>query len=198
MPDYQKIYDHVVEEHQNYNRAENSPGLRACIQATRQLSMLHGRSLDIGCGVGFVVQYLSSPSFRYKAWGCDISPRSIDRARSHLNGIPGSGQRLIVLDSQKLPFDSEFFSLVTSFDVLEHLDEPDVRTTLGEIDRVLRVGGMFFGSVSCRKSGSNDLHGDNLHRTVQSPDWWIELIDPDRAEYDGKRKQLTIWKQKTE
>ena len=198
MPDYQKIYDHVVEQQENYNLAENSPGLRACVQATDQLCMLHGRALDVGCGVGFVVQYLCGPSFRFKAWGCDISPVSVEKARERLASIPGADQRLVVLQSQQLPFDADFFSLVTSFDVLEHLDEADIRTTLSEINRVLRVGGMFYGSVSCRKSGASDLNGENLHRTVRSPDWWIELIQPDRAEYDGKRKQLSLWKQRAE
>ena len=93
-----------------------------------------------------------------------------------------------------LPFEDDFFRLVTCFDVLEHLDEDDIFKTLVEISRVIARGGVFFGSVSCRLSGVNDIHGDNLHRTVRSPDWWIENTNPDRAIYDGHRKQLTLWK----
>ena len=55
MPDYREIYNHVVSTDARYNLAENSPGFRAVVQATAQLEMLSGRSLDIGCGVGFVL-----------------------------------------------------------------------------------------------------------------------------------------------
>ena len=194
MPNYRDIYNHIVSTDHRYNLGENSPGLRAVIQATGQLQMLSGRSLDIGCGVGFVVEYLSGKSFDLNAFGVDISDTAIDKSRIRLKNFPGSNQRLTVLDSQTLPFEDNFFSLVTCFDVLEHLDEADIDATLKEIDRVIRPGGVFFGSVSCRASGVNDQFGDNLHRTVKSPDWWIERVAPDKAEYDGHRVQLALWK----
>lgn len=194
MPDYREIYNHVVASDQRYNIAENSPGFRAVVQATSQLSMVSGRSLDVGCGVGFVVEYLSGPSFDLNAFGVDISDQAIEKAKSRLTEFPGSHQRLAVLEGQTLPFEDDFFSLVTCFDVLEHLDLADIEATLNEMMRVLRPGGVFFGSVSCRTSGVVDIHGDNLHRTVRSPDWWIEKVAPDNVEYDGHREQLAIWK----
>ena len=194
MPNYKDIYNHIVSTDHRYKLAENSPGLRAVIKATDQLQMLSGRSLDIGCGVGFVVEYLSGRSFDLNAFGVDISDAAIEQSRNRLKNVPGSNHRLTVLKDQTLPFEDNFFSLVTCFDVLEHLDEADIDATLKEIERVIRPGGVFFGSVSCRTSGVNDQFGDNLHRTVQSPDWWIKRIAPDRAEYDGHRVQLGLWK----
>ncbi len=194
MPDYQAIYNHVVTTDPRYNQAENSPGLRAAIQATEQLKMISGRSLDIGCGVGFVVEYLAGPTFDLLAFGVDVSDVSIDRAKTRLASIAGCAQRLTVLKSPQLPFETDFFSLVTCFDVLEHLDPNDIENLKQEIPRVLRPGGIFFGSVSCRKSGVNDQFGDNLHRTIRSVDWWIEQFQPDQIEFDAIRQQLTIWK----
>lgn len=194
MPDYREIYNHVVSTDTRYNLAENSPGFRAVVQATSQLEMLSGRSLDIGCGVGFVLNYLAGPNFDLNVFGVDISDVAIREAQTRMQHIPGSPKQVSVLDTQKLPFEDHFFSLITCFDVLEHLDEQDIDTTVSEILRVLRPGGVFLGSVSCRKSGVDDLHGDNLHRTVRSPDWWINKFEPDNAQYDGHRKQLTLWK----
>jgi len=194
MPNYRKIYDDVFSKDDRYNRAENSPGLRAVIKATEQLCSFSGRSLDVGCGVGFVVEYLSGPDFAFQAYGADISSVSIDGALNRLAKIPGIKQRLKLLESQGLPFPSGHFALVTCFDVLEHLEVDDIVITINEMHRVLRPGGLFMGSVSCRKSGMNDLNGENLHRTVQSIDWWLERIDPDRVEYDAHRAQLTFWK----
>lgn len=195
MPDYQAIYNHVVENNEKYNLAENSPGLRAVLQATDQLSVLSGRSLDIGCGVGFVVEHLSRPPFRFNPFGVDVSDASIAKARTRLKKFPNVNERVQTSTSMKLPFEENSFALVTCFDVLEHLDVPDIDASLKEIERVLRRGGTFFGSVSCRESGWNDINGDNLHRTIESVDWWIERTKADRATYDRQLDQLTIWKQ---
>lgn len=194
MPDYNAIYNHVISHDERYNLAENSPGFRAVVQATSRISMISGRALDVGCGVGFVVKYLSEPVFDLNAFGVDISDEAIVKAKNRLSPIAGSQQRLQVLKGQQLPFEDKFFSLVTCFDVLEHLDPVDIEATVDEMIRVLRPGGVLFGSVSCRKSGASDIHGDNLHRTVKSPEWWIDKLKPDTAEYDAHRMQLTVWR----
>jgi ubiquinone/menaquinone biosynthesis C-methylase UbiE len=194
MTDYRTIYNHIVQTDARYNLAENSPGLRAVVEATNALRMISGRALDIGCGVGFVVEYLSSETFDLVAHGADISDQSIQRAVQRLAHLAGVSRRLTVLAAQRLPFDDEYFSLVTCFDMLEHLDLPDIAETLSEAHRVLRPGGTFFGSVSCRPAGIIDQFGDNLHRTIQSVDWWLDRLQPEKAEYDGVRKQLKFWK----
>jgi SAM-dependent methyltransferase len=197
MPDYQAIYNDIVSKNANYNLAENSPGLRNVTESTSQLSGLFGRSLDIGCGVGFVVQHLLGPTFNLRPFGIDVSDQSITKAKTRLAGLQGLDDRILVSSCLELPFEDNFFSLVTCFDVLEHLDEADIDKALSEINRVVRPGGTFFGSVSCREAGSVDINGDNLHRTVKSPDWWISKTNPDRAVYDGHRQQFSIWKQRS-
>ena len=195
MADYQKIYNEIVREDVNYNLAEKSPGFRNVVQATDQLAAMSGRCLDIGCGVGFVMEYLAGRSFYLHPHGVDVSDLAIEQARNRLaSWIPNVDQRVIRVQCMSLPFEENFFSLVTCFDVLEHLDESDIAAALSEMTRVVRSGGIFFGSVSCRTSKVTDVNGDSLHRTVRSPDWWIEKTKPDRAIYDGQRKQLTIWK----
>lgn len=194
MPNYREIYNQVVSTDARYNLAENSPGLRAVTQATDRLSMLSGRALDVGCGVGFAIEYLSGRAFDLNVFGVDISDAAIEQAKVRLAKFAGSQSRLHVLQNQSLPFEDEFFSLVTCFDVLEHLDEADIEASLAEIRRVVKPGGVLLVSVSCRTSGVEDLNGENLHRTVRSPDWWIEKFAPDSAEYDGHRVQLTLWK----
>jgi SAM-dependent methyltransferase len=195
MTDYQKIYNEVVRTSDRYNLAEYSPGFRNVIHATDQLVSLSGRCLDIGCGVGFVVEHLVGRPFFLHPYGVDTSNLAVDQARKRLQArIPNSEERVVRADCMSLPFEDDFFALVTCFDVLEHLDEADIFQTLAEISRVVRTGGVFFGSVSCRTSEAKDIHGENLHRTVRSPDWWIENTQPDRAVFDGHREQLILWK----
>ncbi len=196
MPDYKEIYNDVVHTNPLYGLAQNSPGFRIVLQSELVLINLSGRSLDVGCGVGFAFEYLSGKGFNFETFGVDISTAAIALARQRLISMKDLDRRLQVIQSQVLPFEDGYFSLVTCFDVLEHLDVPDIDTTLNQIDRTTRPGGTFLGAVSCRKAGSVDKFGDNLHRTIQSADWWIDKMRPDRAIYDGNRQQLVLWKRK--
>ena len=192
MPDYGAIYDDIISRQENYNRAEHSPGYRACVQATAQLSALGGRALDVGCGVGFALEYLAGQPFHFDVWGVDASAVAVQRAQDRLKVLPAD--RVQRIEQQVLPFANRFFDLVTCFDMLEHLDEQDIDDQLSEMFRVLVPGGTFLASVSCRPAGSQDIHGDNLHRTIRGVDWWIARTHPDRAIYDTAQSQLTLWK----
>jgi 2-polyprenyl-3-methyl-5-hydroxy-6-metoxy-1,4-benzoquinol methylase len=194
MPDYRSIYNEVIAKNENYNRAENSPGFLNCVKSLSRLQMLQGKSLDVGCGVGFVCQFLSRRPCHFDVHGVDVSDEAIARTQErlpHLKNMPARFQRI---EQCRLPFEDQTFSLVTCFDVLEHLDPPDIDTMVGEIMRVLRRGGFFFGSVSCRAAGSVDLHGENLHRTVERPQGWLDRIQPDEATFESDEEQLLIWK----
>ena len=195
MPDYKEIYNNVVSTDARYQLAQNSPGLRAVLQAEPTLMHLSGRSLDVGCGIGFAFEFLSGPQFNFHTFGVDISDQAVALAKQRLsNSFQNLEARLKTLDGATFPFEDNYFSLVTSFDVLEHLDEVDIDETLREVARVLRPGGTFFGAVSCRPSGIDDQFGDNLHRTVKSAQWWIEKTAPHQGIWDGTRQQFLIWK----
>jgi SAM-dependent methyltransferase len=194
-PDYRRIYNEIIASNENYNRAENSPGFLNCVKHLDRLKMLHGRAIDVGCGVGFVCQLLSQQPCRLDVYGVDVSDEAIERTRQRLIHLKDQeGLRFQRIENSRLPYPDDHFALVTCFDVLEHLDESDIRLLNAEIARVLRRGGIFFGSVSCRPAGALDLHGDNLHRTVKKTDWWIEALEPDEASFERHDGQLTLWK----
>lgn len=196
MPDYREIYNDVISKNEAYNRAENSPGYQNCIRYTERIRHLAGRSLDVGCGVGFVCQYLTQPPFRLGVHGVDVSDEAIARTRTRMpDHLASDPSRLQRIEGCQLPFPDQHFSLVTCFDVLEHLDEPDILVMLGEIERVARPGAILFLSVSCREAGSTDIHGDNLHRSVQGVDWWLDRVLPYEALFEAHTSQLTLWKQ---
>ncbi len=90
------------------------------------------RILDAGCGTGAAMQYLSA--FGLVA-GCDASSIALHYSRTR--GL----ERLSQASVTCLPFCSEWFDLVTSFDVLYHGAVVDYTRALMEISRVLRPGG---------------------------------------------------------
>jgi SAM-dependent methyltransferase len=90
------------------------------------------RVLDAGCGTGGNLQWLEGFG---EAHGVDLSPHAVAFcARRRLPRV----SRASVL---ALPFADESFDLVTSFDVIYHLDVSDDVAALREMCRVVRRGG---------------------------------------------------------
>ncbi len=191
--DYAQIYDRIIAEHPGYNSAEGSPGFAAILQHRERLRTLTGRSLDVGCGVGFVVWMLQSPLFRFESHGCDVSALAVENARARL-AVPDAEQRIRLIDTDaRLPFEAQSFDLITCFDVLEHLDQDDLPRLRDEMTRLRKPSGAALYTVSLRPAVSRDFRGDNLHRTIQPVQWWIDLMQPDETIIDHHLQQATMW-----
>jgi 2-polyprenyl-3-methyl-5-hydroxy-6-metoxy-1,4-benzoquinol methylase len=75
-------------------------------------------ALDIGCAYGYTSRVLAS--LGYETVGVDVSAWGTKQAKSILGG------EFLVCDVQTpLPFNADKFDLVTCFDVLEHLPNPE-------------------------------------------------------------------------
>lgn len=102
--------------------------------------------LDVGCATGRLLQRLADSGARRLA-GSDLAPRILEVARRKLDG------REIELDLRhsdaeaSLPWESETFDVVTLTGVLHHFCHPEA--ALGEIERVLRAGGMLIVADAC-------------------------------------------------
>jgi len=95
-----------------------------------------GRPLDIldaGCGSGGMTRYLGSLG---RVSGIDLAPEALTLAKQR--GLP----RLARASVGAIPFRDGSFDVVTSFDVLYHLNVNDDRAAISEIHRVLRPGGI--------------------------------------------------------
>ncbi|MCB1016206.1 MAG: glycosyltransferase [Acidimicrobiales bacterium] len=98
-----------------------------------------GLAVDVGCGTGAVLEALAG---RYaRTVGTDLSLLAADRA-SRLVG-PASGP--VLARAEALPFRDASAALLTSLDVLEHLDD-DV-AALAELRRVVRDDGVLVLAV---------------------------------------------------
>ena len=96
------------------------------------------RVLDFGCGDGaHASSFVLSKQCSYT--GVDLSERAVSMCRA--KGL----QAFSCLNESALPFDSDSFDNVLSFEVLEHLFDP--ARALQEIRRVLQPAGQLIGSV---------------------------------------------------
>lgn len=97
------------------------------------------RVLDYGCGSGYGTHQIAASCERII--GVDIAGDAVDYACSHYQAPNLSYRRVEPADRAPLPFDSESFDTVLSFQVIEHIR--DTNPYVSEIARVLKPGGVF-------------------------------------------------------
>lgn len=95
--------------------------------------------LDIGCGTGFLLQFLDQPG-RKKVFASDITPKMLQIASSKYT-LPNYFRG----DSYSLPFKDKTFDFVLCNSLLHHLY--DWESALIELARVIKHGGTLF--VGC-------------------------------------------------
>lgn len=116
-------------------------GIRKRLDVLAQRTELSGdRLLDIGCGDGVYTIRLADGFSRVDA--IDIQADRLALFAERLNGDPAA-RRITVSEMSvtKLDYPDSTFDLVTSIEVLEHIQELD--RALEEIHRVLKPGGRF-------------------------------------------------------
>jgi SAM-dependent methyltransferase len=115
------------------------------------------RVLELGCGAGFEVWYLSH-QFGADAWGVDVAERAawapLSDERTHFVCAD------IAINS---PFEADFFDRVMSFSVFEHVVHP--YSVIAELYRIMKPGGLAWISA-------------NLHRGPRASHLYRELYFP--------------------
>ena len=94
-----------------------------------------GKLLDVGAAAGHFME--TALERGWDSYGVEISPFAVKYAREKLNIKTISNMSLI-----KKKFEDNFFDVVTTWDVLEHLKNP--LEVVGEVYRILKVEGMLF------------------------------------------------------
>lgn len=113
--------------------------------------------LDAGCGTGGMLRRLSSFGV---GTGIDFSPLALTHAH---HKIPNDLCRASIA---QVPFASDSFDLITSFDVLYHRSISDDQTALNELARLLKPDGIALIRVPAFESlrGAHDLRVHTRHR----------------------------------
>jgi 2-polyprenyl-6-hydroxyphenyl methylase/3-demethylubiquinone-9 3-methyltransferase len=94
------------------------------------------RVLDLGCGGGFLSNYLAERGHRVT--GIDTTAENLRVARAN------DRSRTVIYelgDARALPFARHSFDVVCAMDLLEHVEDP--ARVIAEASRVLRPGGLF-------------------------------------------------------
>ena len=121
------------EEEPNY-LPENKKRVKRILQQISKKTS-HKLMLDVGCGTGFVLD-LAYPLFD-RLYGVDITQAMLDRVNLRNGKI-----KVLKANSEKLPFENNFFDVCTSYGFLHHLYK--LKPTLKEAYRCLKKNGIFY------------------------------------------------------
>lgn len=129
----------------------------------------HQNILDIGCGAGFLANFLAQKG--HAVTGIDLSETSLKIARLHdqTNSV-----EYIQASAYHLPFEKKKFDVVCATDVLEHLEHPE--KLIEEASRVLRHGGLFFFHTFNRTLASYVI-------VIKGVDWFVRNAPKDMHVY---------------
>ncbi len=128
-----------------------------------QLSALHGRVLELGCGDGKTAIGLVEKNLDVIGLDQSRTALSILRDRAKDDGL-----RLVQADALALPFTEGSFDAVTAVHLIDHLLSDDRSKATVEINRVLRPGGMvvgrFFSIDDMRFGKGEEIESDTYLR----------------------------------
>lgn len=113
--------------------------VRPRVERVNKLHNLSGsKVLDIGCGYGALCSILLD----YKAivTGIEVDTKKLQKASEFLKDKKNI--KLLAVPDEKLPFVDSWFDVVFLFDVIEHIDHPEI--TIRECERVLKPGGILY------------------------------------------------------
>lgn len=135
--DYQPYQRGMVENDSLWRRLDRGHEMsRRCKRLMRYHSE-PGHLLEVGCSTGLFLVAMRERGWQVR--GVELSPYAAEYARKTFNLDVATGS----LEEVKL--EDHAFDVVALWDVLEHVIDP--KSTLSEISRILKPGGLFVASL---------------------------------------------------
>ncbi|MBW4057275.1 MAG: class I SAM-dependent methyltransferase, partial [Proteobacteria bacterium] len=144
--------------------------------------------LDLGCNCGYGTNLLSQSC--NSIIGVDVSPTAIETAKSKYRRNDLSFK---IVDGITLPFETDTFDVVTSFQVIEHLT--DYNVYFSEVRRVLKPDGLLLlttpnaairvkpGAKPWNRFHVHEFRGDELAKFLRGYFPLVEVFGKFAAEH---------------
>lgn len=127
------IYKNMFSDRRNSSELADSQRIRAMKAIFDRINPQNSRILDIGCFDGTFLSLVKNQNNDF--YGLDAS----DWALEHMRKKEIKVQKFFFDGKTKLPFESDFFDIVITGEIIEHIFDTDF--FLEEIFRVLKPGG---------------------------------------------------------
>lgn len=100
------------------------------------------RLLDFGCATGRFLRHVMTFG-EIEAHGCDFAPANVNWVKRHL---PKEMQVILNTANPGLPYDDDYFDVVTAFSVFTHIDERETQW-LAELKRITKPDGLLYITI---------------------------------------------------
>lgn len=129
----------------------------------------HKKALDVGCAYGYTSEVLTD--LGYETIGLDLSRYGTKQAKNY-----GKSEFLVCDAQSSLPFNPGEFDLVTCFDVLEHLRQPQV-----SLRKLFEISKGVIVCTTPNKKVEKPIRKlmrdyDETHVSVKTPKEWRDLL----------------------
>ncbi len=113
---------------------------------------------DLGCGLGRHTVFFAEQG--YQVYASDISLAAVQETKSWLKK---AGLSATVNHGQMTQLDQpeNLFDLVISFNVIYHALRRDIVKTISEVHRILKPGGIFYGTLLTKDKGTHFREKEN-------------------------------------
>lgn len=138
---YNKAYNKIRSNYKSYKDLYKTKLARYKVHKLLEAYRPNSREriLEIGCALG-ATTFKFAPLCK-EIIGIDYSEVAIKIARKLARHFPYKNVKFIVSNCTKTKFRSNYFDLIISADVFEHLDYKTYKKTLVECKRILKKGG---------------------------------------------------------
>ena len=164
------------------------------VRVTHRLLKPKQKILDYGFGAGANMMHLLRKG--HEMSGCEVSESAVSSMNLRLAKM-GAQAHLRLMDGPKIPFANESFDVVMPWLVLCYNTRETFAFAMSELNRVLRPGGTFLGTIAGHgdyaHTHSVPLGNDEYRSTVVGQEGAIRLIVPKKELYHlFPAKDLTI------
>ena len=130
---------------------------------------------DGGCACGSILKGFKDTKIYNKVVGMDLSDHMATIGREHFNFHP---DELICRDMSKSEMPDNYFSLVHSAQVLEHVPHEDTEPVVKEFFRILRPNGRAFFTLDAVREGEDPqvYMGDPTHVNIKPIEYWNDMF----------------------
>jgi SAM-dependent methyltransferase len=101
----------------------------------------HARILEVGCGTGLTLEFLSALPARHRLFGMDLSATMLKQAEAKATRLPNP-PRLLLGDAGRLPYADGLFDVVVSTRFIHQFTHDEKKRLWREFQRVTRKGGI--------------------------------------------------------
>lgn len=151
---WDKIYKKEGDKYKYYDIYDPHPDIDKVVKIFKKNKVQ--KVLDLGSGAGRNLWYLVSKGF--DLYGIDLAAEGIELTKKYLKKKKLSAELKVGDVFKKLAYLDNFFDAIVSVQVLQHADEPTIKKTIKEMERILKPGGLLFATLCGRCSKGKVRH----------------------------------------